>query len=199
MNQYGPGLGPSLIFRGLHHTLVPLDSTYGFQGPQQKCMLWIWTQTSLSNYLYIVHVVETIALHGALKHIYIKCLWVLLTRAYPELGRPYMCGCGRPSNLVLKWTSVINCILWPILALNTYIVRNIWSFSIFFMNLTLGGMGIFWHKNIYETHTGGILSNIIIISFKITFLAQLSLLHIHNCFQQHIISSIVPIWLEIEV
>ena len=36
MNQYGPGHGPSLIFRGLHHTLVPLDSTYGFQGPQQK-------------------------------------------------------------------------------------------------------------------------------------------------------------------
>ena len=40
-------------------------------------------------------------IHKALKYIYIKCLWVLLTHAYWfRATGGYICGCGRPSNLV---------------------------------------------------------------------------------------------------
>ena len=94
------------VWWGLHDTLVPLDSIYTSPGPPQnenknlkKCS---------SDYFHILHIVELwcdfkMFVGPSLKHIYIyKCLWVLLTNIYWfRATGGYICGCGRPSNLVL--------------------------------------------------------------------------------------------------
>ena len=94
----------SPIVWGLHDTLVPLDSTYGSSGLIIKKIKMFIRLLS-----YILHVVERLTLVwslfqnvcGALKHIYIQCLWVLLTHVYWfRATGGYICGCERPRNLV---------------------------------------------------------------------------------------------------
>ena len=59
-----------------------------------------------SDYFHILHIVELLVwfsdVCGALKHIYIKCLGVLLTNVYWfRATGGYICSCGRPSNPVI--------------------------------------------------------------------------------------------------
>ena len=61
-----------------------------------------------SDYFHILHIVELWCDFKKFVgpwsiYIYIKCLWVLLTNVYWfRATGGYICGCGRPSNLVVK-------------------------------------------------------------------------------------------------
>ena len=72
-----------------------------------------------SDYFHILHIVEfwcdfKMFVGPWSIYIYIKCLWVLLTNVYWfRATGGYICGCGRPSNLVshLMFTSCFFCML----------------------------------------------------------------------------------------
>ena len=61
-----------------------------------------------SDYFHILHIVEfwcdfKMFVGPWSIYIYIKCLWVLLTNVYWfRATGGYICGCGRPSNLVVS-------------------------------------------------------------------------------------------------
>ena len=85
----------SPVWWGFHDTLVPLDSP----GPQKKFIRLLPYFTCCWEDSFGVKSLQDV--HGALKHIYIKCLWVLLTHVYWfRATGGYICGCGRPSNRV---------------------------------------------------------------------------------------------------
>ena len=95
-------LSPLLL--GLHDTLVPHTVHPGPPKNNKKFILFIrlllyfkccW-RIALSCVRNIFQNV-----HGALKYIYIKCLLILLTHVcWFRATGGYICGCGRPSNLV---------------------------------------------------------------------------------------------------
>ena len=96
----------SPVWWGLHDTLVPLDSTYASPGPPKngnKIMKNVHQITSifymlLRGYLWCEIYFKMCVGPWSM---YIKCLWVLLTNVYWFTGTGgYICGCGRPSNLV---------------------------------------------------------------------------------------------------
>ena len=69
-----------------------------------------------SDYFHILHIVELwcdfkkfVGPWSIYIYIYIKCLWVLLTNVYWfRATGGYICGCGRPSNLVIIWRVYVN-------------------------------------------------------------------------------------------
>ena len=87
------------VWWGLHDTLVPLYSTLASPGPPK-----MKTQISSDYCSHILHIVELwcdFEMFVGPWSIYIKCLWVLLTNVYWfRATGGYICGCGRPSNLV---------------------------------------------------------------------------------------------------
>ena len=76
---------------------------------------------------------------GALKHIYPpppQCLWVLLTHVcWFRATGGYICGCGRPSNLVFQcWT-----LFFKVETMSFYNLKCYWSMLKFnFQNLKQG-------------------------------------------------------------
>ena len=92
---------------GLHNRFVSLESTYASPGPPKPEILFNFFSIRLLPYFtccwedsfgvkYIWR-----CLWGLEAYNYIKCLWVLLTNVYWLWATGgYICGCGRPSNLV---------------------------------------------------------------------------------------------------
>ena len=71
--------------------------------PQMKTKIWknVHQITSIFCILLSFGVISS-CLWGLEAYIYIKCLWVLLTNVYWfRATGGYICGCGRPSNLVV--------------------------------------------------------------------------------------------------
>ena len=83
------------VWWDLHDTLVPLDSTYASPGPP-KMKTKIWKNVHQINF-HILHIVE---LWCAFK-MFVGPWRVLLTNVcWFRATGGYICGCGRPSNLV---------------------------------------------------------------------------------------------------
>ena len=97
------------VWWGLHDTLIPLDSMYASPGPpKMKTKIGKkFHQITSSNILHIVELWCDFKMFVGPWSIYIKCLWVLLTNVYWfRATGGYICGCGRPSNLV---SLLVNC------------------------------------------------------------------------------------------
>ena len=113
------------VWWGLHDTLVPLDSTYASPGPP-KMKTKIWKKCS-SDYFHILHIVELWCDFKKFVgpwsiYIFIKCLWVLLTNVFWfRATGGYICGCGRPSNLVIKYVCIFMSIFMYELCLCEYL------------------------------------------------------------------------------
>ena len=91
------------VWWGLHDTLIPLDSTYASPGPQNEIKN---LKKNSSDYFHILHIVELwcdFKMFVGPWSIYIYNVYELCWPMYTDLGRPggYICGCGRPSNLVV--------------------------------------------------------------------------------------------------
>ena len=92
----------SPVWWGLHDTLVPLDSTYGSPGPPKIKKRLITNFHRITSIFYMLledgFGVKFISKFSwGLK----KCLWVRLIHVYWfRATGGYICGCGRPSNLV---------------------------------------------------------------------------------------------------
>ena len=94
------------VWWGLHDTLVPLDSTYASPGPpKMKTKFWENVHQITSIFYILLSFVGPCSIY-----IYIKCLWVLLTNVqWFRATGGYICGCGRPSNLVILIDRLIHC------------------------------------------------------------------------------------------
>ena len=87
----------SPVWWGLHDTLVPLDSTYGSPGPPKIKKKLITNFHQITSIFYML-----LEDSFGVKSISKFCLWVLLTHVYWfRATGGYICGCGRPSNLVI--------------------------------------------------------------------------------------------------
>ena len=91
----------------LRDTLVPLDSTYASpRPPKMKTKIWKIIHQITSIFCILLSFGVILRCLWALKHIYIMFLWVLLTNVYWfRATGGYICGCGRPSNLVISATN----------------------------------------------------------------------------------------------
>ena len=111
----------SPVWWGLHDTLVPLDSTYGSPGPPKikKKLITNFHQITSIFYMllgYSFGVKSISKFAWGLEAYILNCLWVLLTHVYWfRATGGYICGCGRPSNLV-NFTSLSPVLAWHILA-----------------------------------------------------------------------------------
>ena len=97
----------SPVWWGLHDTLVPLNSTYGSPGPPKIKKKLITNFHQITSIFYMLLEDSLIWSEIYFKicmgpwRIYKKCLRVLLTHVYWfRATGGYICGCGRPSNLV---------------------------------------------------------------------------------------------------
>ena len=90
------------VWWGLHDTLVPLDSTYVSPGPpKMKTKFWKNVHQITSIFYILLSFGVILRCLWGLEALYIKCLRLLLTNVYWfRANGGYICGCGRPSNLV---------------------------------------------------------------------------------------------------